>query len=70
MRPVCRNCEYFDCEGKNPTSLEPDHQGDCLNRNAPGLQTNAESYCSHFYPDSIRWPDYKPRDEKGLIGWK
>lgn len=56
MRPVCRNCEYFDCEGKNPAALPLDYRGDCLNRNAPGFQTGPEEMCSFFYPDTIRWP--------------
>ncbi len=56
MRPICRNCEYFDCEGKDPNTLPLEYRGDCLNPKAPGFQSSPEEFCSSFYPDSIRWP--------------
>lgn len=56
MRPICRNCEYFDCEGKDQNSLPLEYRGDCLNPNAPGFQTGPEEKCSCFFPDTSRWP--------------
>jgi hypothetical protein len=56
MRPICRNCEYFDCKGRDPIALEITYRGDCLNRKAPWFQSGPDETCSHFFPDSIRWP--------------
>jgi len=53
---LCRDCEYFDCEGKNQQSLPSDYVGDCLNREGPNFQTGPDETCSFFFPDSIRFP--------------
>lgn len=56
MRPICRNCEYFDCEGKDRNTLSIEYRGDCLNPRAPGFQSGADETCSQFYPDTLRRP--------------
>lgn len=56
-KAICRNCEYFDCEGQDPRTLPEDYRGDCLNSGAPWFNPFAEQGCKKFWPDSSRWPD-------------
>lgn len=55
---LCRNCEYFDCEGLNPKFLDTEYRGDCGNPNGAYFTPTADETCQSFFPDSTRWPEY------------
>ncbi len=56
-KALCRNCEYFDCQGADPRTLLDEYRGDCLNRASPSFTPCASDGCNKFWPDSSRWPD-------------
>lgn len=56
-KPLCRNCEYFDCGGLHENGEPVQNHGDCHNNRSPRFTTSGEQTCAYFFPCSTRWPD-------------